>query len=107
MTSEMLSKILKIEEEAAVAELAAKTKAEELIKEAKLKAQAVLLSAQQQAEKNTDAVISQTKQRAAEINKTATGAAKAEGSVIIADAGARQPEAVKVLKDYLLPNSGI
>lgn len=107
MTSEMLNKILKIEEDTAAAELAAKTKAEEIIKRAKQKADAVILKAQQQAEENTGAVVSQTMQRTAEMERVATDKAKAEGATIIADAGKKQPEAVQVMKNHLLPNFSI
>lgn len=107
MTSEMLNKILKVEEEVAAAELTARVKAEEIVKQAKLKADTIIAKAQQQARDNTTAVMLQTDQRAAEIKKAATDAAKAEGSVMISDARKKQAEAIKVIKDHLLPNSGI
>ncbi len=107
MTSEMLNEILKIEEDAAAAELAAKVKAEEIIKEAKLKADTVIAHARQQAGDNTSAVLAKAKQKTAEIKRAATDVAKAEGARTIEDARKKHPDAIKALRDYLLPVSGI
>lgn len=107
MTSEMLNKILKIEEDAATAELAAKVNAEEIIKKAKLKADTIIANARQEAGDNTSAAMAHAKKKTVEIESAATQAAKAEGASIIDDARKKLPDAVKVLRDYLLPVSGI
>ncbi|HZK38856.1 MAG TPA: hypothetical protein VFD23_01735, partial [Clostridia bacterium] len=64
----------------------------------------IILKARQQAEENTNTLVSQTKEGTDEIDKVATDAAKAEGATIVADARKKQAEAVKVMRSYLLPN---
>jgi vacuolar-type H+-ATPase subunit H len=106
MTSEMLNKILEVEKSVAAAELDAKTNADTIINEAKLKAGTIVAKAQQNTRENTAAKMSLAKQKAAGIKKVATDEAKVEGLQIIEAAKKKQPDAIKVLKDYLVPNSG-